>query len=134
MNGRDLRITLGNLLAAELGTYRREDGVSIPAIFLSGSQQVPQQWQITGLECVVIEDPDYDPSPCLASSVVFEKTFTVMLTFYTPGENSEPIIRKIMRVFPYCKMSSSPLTEEEFERIIIDIPATEIVPSLVHLI
>lgn len=134
MNAGQLRKVLGDLLASELGTYKREDGQVIPAIFVTGHQQVPQQWQITGMECIVIEDPDYSPSPCLAASVVFDKMFTVMLTFYTPRGDSSPVIRKIMRVFPYSRMSSSPPTEEEFERIIVDIPDPEIVPSLVRLL
>ena len=91
MNILELRNELATLLAAELGTYTLPNGATTPAIAVrSSGETLPADTTCTGLEVVIIRDPDLTPIPQYTEAGAL-RTWTVFLIDWSDAVDLEPI-------------------------------------------
>ena len=91
MNLLELRNELASLLSASLGTYTLPNGATTPAISVrSSGEALPTGTTVTGLEVVLIRDPDLTPIPQYAEAGAL-RNWTVFLVDWSDATDLEPI-------------------------------------------
>lgn len=141
MNARQLRQNLEILLKYynygrdSGGLYTREpnpsapgfyyqDGTLIgPAFYLQGSQRVPSNWDVKGLEVILEENPKIRQRPMIGSGIIRWQTWTVLMRHYEPGESVMPYQRKVERHFAEdCETVIAQRKDEQlYDRVMLHI-------------
>lgn len=113
-----------------LGSYILPDGSAIPAIYTTGSQGVPSDWRIMGLEAVIEEFPIRAPRAGVGT-VISRKAWRVTLVNYDGSTgNLDKAVERLERRFPDASFSPSPKTDIAYAQYVITIPDTETKPPL----
>jgi hypothetical protein len=95
----ELRTELASLLSASLGTYTLPNGATTPAISVrSSGEALPTGTTVTGLEVVLIRDPDLTPIPQYADSGAL-RSWTVFLIDWSDATDLEPIGAYIVEAY-----------------------------------
>ena len=106
MNLLELRNELEILLAAELGTYTLPNGDTTPAISVrSSGENLPTGTTATGLEVVIIRDPDLTPIPQYADAGAL-RNWTVFLVDWSEAVDLEPIGAYLIEAFAGTQIST----------------------------
>lgn len=106
------------------GIYTLPNGDRIPAVFVTGKDMVPSQWDITGIECVIDEVPGDITSP--GGLVSFER-WNVRFTNYGTKQGTRlatsmlDIRRRLARAFPRDRATYMARTEATYEAITVSI-------------
>jgi hypothetical protein len=106
VNVLELRTELASLLSASLGTYTLPNGSTTPAIAVrSSGQALSAGTTVTGLEVVVIRDPDLTPIPQYAESGAL-RSWTVFLVDWSDAVDLEPIGAYIVEAYAGTAVST----------------------------
>lgn len=106
MNLLELRNELETLLAAELGTYTLPNDATTPAISVrSSGENLPTGTTATGLEVVIIRDPDLTPIPQYSDAGAL-RTWTIFLVDWSDAVDLEPIGAYLIEAFPGTQTST----------------------------
>jgi hypothetical protein len=129
MNISQLRDTITTLLSASpnlIGSYVLPNGTEIPAVYVTGRQGVPSEWEVEGLEVTMGEFPRLSPRPGVGTFQQ-RKEWTVVLVDYLPAsENLRLAGERISRRFPDARFSFTPETDVVYGQYRIIIPDLEI--------
>ena len=128
MNITQLRTTIVTLLSASpnlIGSYVLPNASEIPAMYVTGRQGVPTEWQIKGLEVTMQEFSRLMPSPALGK-FKRRQEWTVMLVDYdTASTNLMTAAERLAGRFPDARFSFSPETDIAYGQYRIIIPDTD---------
>jgi hypothetical protein len=106
VNVLELRTELATLLSASLGTYTLPNGSTTPAIAVrSSGQALSAGTTVTGLEVVVIRDPDLTPIPQYSDSGAL-RAWTVYLVDWSDAVDLEPIGAYIVEAYAGTAVST----------------------------
>ena len=106
MNVLELRTELASLLSASLGTYTLPNGATTPAIAVrSSGDSLSAGTSVTGLEVVIIRDPNLTPIPQYAESGAL-RTWTVFLIDWSDAVDLEPIGAYIIEAYAGTAVST----------------------------
>lgn len=106
MNVLELRTELASLLSASLGTYTLPNGSTTPAIAVrSSGQALSAGTTVTGLEVVIIRDPDLTPIPQYADAGAL-RAWTVFLVDWSDAVDLEPIGAYIVEAYAGTAVST----------------------------
>jgi hypothetical protein len=113
-----------------IGTYTLPNGQAIPAIYMTGTQGVPADWKVQGLEVTMEEMPRRSPMAGVGI-VVSRMAWVVMLVNYNGGTNAlDQAVSRLERVFPDATFSPSPETDIAYGQYRIVIPDVQVRPVL----
>jgi hypothetical protein len=126
-----IRSIVDSTIGSLLGTYVLPNDSQIPALWVRGSQQIPKDWTVNGIECVIDEVPDARNSPTLSKAVFLNKLWTVTLTSFDEAVTLESPRLLLFRVFPdITNVVYSPQTDISFETLKIQIPDYSILSEI----
>lgn len=126
-----IRSIIDSNIGSLLGTYVLPNDAQIPALWVRGSQQIPKDWTVNGIECVIDEVPDTRNSPTLSKAVFLNKLWTVTLTSFDEAITLESSRLLLFRVFPdITNVVYSPQTDISFETLKIQIPDYSILSEI----
>jgi hypothetical protein len=126
-----IRSIIDSHIGSLLGTYVLPNDAQIPALWVRGSQQIPKDWTVNGIECVIDEVPDTRNSPTLSKAVFLNKLWTVTLTSFDEAITLESSRLLLFRVFPdITNVVYSPQTDISFETLKIQIPDYSILSEI----
>lgn len=129
MNNLQLRQKLEAILGCPpnlIGTYTLPNGTTIPAVYMTGTQGVPSDWQVQGMEVTMEESPRRAPTAGVGI-VVSRMAWVVMLVNYNGGTNNlDEAVSRLERVFPDATFSPSPETDVAYGQYRITIPDTQV--------
>lgn len=109
-----------------IGTYTLPNGQTIPAIYMTGTQGVPADWKVQGLEVTMEEMPRRSPTAGVGI-VVSRMAWVVMLVNYNGGTNAlDQAVSRLERVFPDATFSPSPETDIAYGQYRIVIPDVQV--------
>ena len=118
-----IRSIVDSAIGSLLGTYVLPNDSQIPALWVRGSQQIPKDWTVNGIECVIDEVPDARNSPTLSKAVFLNKLWTVTLTSFDEAVTLESPRLLLLRVFPdITNVVYTPQTDITFETLKVQIP------------
>jgi len=113
-----------------IGNYILPNGQAIPAVYITGTQGVPSDWRVQGLEVTMEEFPRRSPQAGVGT-VISRKAWVVMLVNYAGGSTAlDDAVERLERRFPDATFSPSPETDVAYGQYRITIPDTEIKPLL----
>jgi len=102
----ELRTELASLLSASLGTYTLPNGATTPAISVrSSGEALPTGTSVTGLEVVLIRDPDLTPIPQYADAGAL-RSWTVFLIDWSDATDLEPIGAYLVEAYPGTQITT----------------------------
>jgi hypothetical protein len=102
----DLRTELQNLLAPVLGYYTLPNGITTAALAVrSSGESLPAGTTASGLEVVLIRDPDLSPIPQYANAGAI-RTWTVFLIDWSDSVDLEPVGAFLVRTYPGTSVST----------------------------
>jgi hypothetical protein len=126
-----IRSIIDSTIGSLLGTYVLPNDSQIPALWVRGSQQIPKDWTVNGIECVIDEVPDTRNSPTLSKAVFLNKLWTVTLTSFEEAITLESPRLLLFRVFPdITNVVYSPQTDISFETLKVQIPDYSILSEI----
>ncbi len=103
----------------------------IQALYVAGEKGVPETWKAEGIECVILETPDYISRPLLGQAMTI-KRWQIILT----GWNDNPLddcIARLLRYFPGSIVTRLSSPESQlYPRARVTILDEEIQPLLVY--
>lgn len=129
MNITQLREAITELLSGHpnlVGSYILPNSSQIPAIYVVGTQSVPAEWKVSGMEVTMRQHPERLPTP-MVGTVKVTQLWEVILTQYTTTESKvSEAIDRIVRRFPDATLRYFPGDEIAYERCRLVIKDTEI--------
>ncbi len=129
MNNLQLRQKLEAILSCPpnlIGTYTLPNGQTIPAVYMTGTQGVPADWKVQGLEVTMEDSPRRAPVAGVGI-VVSRMAWVVMLVNYSGGTNAlDEAASRLERAFPDATFSPSPETDVAYGQYRITIPDTQV--------
>lgn len=129
MNIAQLRDTLTTLLGASpslIGEYVLPDATRIPAVYVTGRQGVPPEWQVEGLEVTMEEFPRLSPRPGVGTFQQRKEWVVVIVNYDTSSDKLASAAERISRRFPDARLSPTPETDIVYGQYRIVIPDLEI--------
>jgi len=118
-----VRSVIDSVIGTFLGKYNLPDGSTSPALWVRGSQQVPKDWTITGIECVLDQVPEARNVPTMSQAVFLNLFWTVTLTSYDTSVTLENLRLLLFQAFPDMDTAVyTPQTDISFESLKITIP------------
>lgn len=114
------------------GYYTTGSGAVIPAVWVSGTQMVPSNWGIDGIECIIIEATSSEDRP-MTGSILSVEPWDVRFKNRGFKENTEipitlqTIRRRLTRAFPGDSVNYMSRTEATLEEISARIKLTSLV-------
>ena len=105
MTALELADLLKTIIGANLGRYKRANGESFPAfIVLPMDAARPAEYQPTGLECVLREQPRRSPRGMLGGDVNYRNSWSFYLTQWPDAASPntpqiEPAVLELQRYF-----------------------------------
>jgi hypothetical protein len=128
VNITQLRTTIVTLLSVSpnlIGSYVLPNSSEIPAVYVTGRQGVPTEWQVKGLEVTMQEFSRLMPSPALGK-FKRRQEWTVMLVNYdTTSTNLMAAAERLAGRFPDARFSFSPESDIAYGQYRIIIPDTD---------
>lgn len=95
-----LRNQLETLAVDDLGVYTLPNGIQTPAFAVrSPGERLPVGTTVTGLELVLIRNPDLAPISQYAAQAAF-RTWTLFLVNWDHAANLEDVAAKIINTYP----------------------------------
>lgn len=89
MNVYDLRTSLQTLLGSLVGTYTLANGMTTPAVSVRNTgEAMPPGTSVTGLEVIVIRDPELEPVPAYRQQEAFRRWTVYLVDWSNTGGTS----------------------------------------------
>lgn len=95
-----VRALVNSAIGSKLGNYNLPDGSKPLALWVRGQQQVPNDWTITGIECVIDEVPEIRNQPTLSQAVILSTRWPVYLTSYDTAQTLAEVRQLLFQNFP----------------------------------
>lgn len=125
-----IRSLINSAIGSKLGNYNLPDGSTSPALWVRGQQQVPKDWTISGIECVIDEVPEMVNKPTLSQQVLLDVRWTIYLTSYDTAQTLAEVRELLFQWFPDIQ---DPVhvqqTDISFETLKVFIPDYSIQPE-----
>lgn len=125
-----LRLLVNSAIGSQLGNYTLPDGSTSPALWVRGQQQVPKDWTISGIECVIDEVPEIANQPTMSQAVFLSTRWPIYLTSYDTAKNLAEVRELLFQWFPDIQ---DPVhvaqTDISFETLKVFIPDYSIQPE-----
>ena len=126
-----VRSLINLAIGSELGTYTLPDGSTIPALWVRGSQQVPKDWSIDGIECVIDEVPEIRNAPTVSQATIFYTKWPVSITSYDVDTTLNTVRELLFRWFPDIEDPTHvSQTDISYETLKVFIPDYSLKPEL----
>lgn len=129
MNIAQLREVVTELLSASpnlIGTYTLPNGSTLPAVYATGRQSVPNEWKVKGLEVTIEEFASVNPT-AMVGKVKNNKQWTVVLIDYTTNSNAlQAAAERMARRFPDAQFSFRPESDVVYGQYRIRVPDVEL--------
>ena len=129
MNIAQLREVVTELLSASpnlIGTYTLPNNSTLPAVYVTGRQSVPNEWKVKGLEVTIEEFASVNPT-AMVGKVKNNKQWTIVLIDYTTNSNAlQAAAERMARRFPDAQFSFRPESDVVYGQYRIRIPDTEL--------
>ena len=126
-----VRELINSAIGSKLGNYNLPDGSTSPALWVRGQQQVPKDWTVTGIECVIDEVPEIRNQPTLSQAVILSTRWPVYLTSYDTAQTLAEVRQLLFQNFPDIQ---DPVlvaqTDISFETLKVFIPDYSIQPEI----
>lgn len=125
-----IRSLINSAIGSKLGNYNLPDGSTSPALWVRGQQQVPKDWTITGIECVIEEVPEMANQPTLSQQVFLSTRWPVYLTSYDTAQTLAEVRELLFQWFPDIQDPVHvPQTDISYETLKVFIPDYSIQPE-----
>ena len=125
-----IRQLVNSAIGSKLGTYNLPDGSTCPSLLVRGQQQVPKDWTISGIECVIDEVPEMVNQPTLSQQVFLSIRWPIYLTSYDTAQTLAEVRALLFQWFPDIQ---DPVhvaqTDISFEPLKVFIPDYSIQPE-----
>ena len=122
-NVSQVRSLVDSVIGGQLGTYSLPDGSTSPALWVRGSQQVPKDWTVNGIGCVIDEVPEVQNRPTLSKAVFLTQLWSLNLTSYDTTKTLDNVRTLLLRALPdITNTVHSPQTDIAFETLKVTIP------------
>ena len=125
-----IRGLINSAIGSKLGTYNLPDGSTSPALWVRGQQQVPKDWTISGIECVIDEVPKMRNQPTFSQSVILSTRWPIYITSYDTAQTLAEVRELLFQWFPDIQ---DPVhvaqTDISFETLKVFIPDYSIQPE-----
>jgi len=125
-----VRLLVNSAIGSQLGNYTLPDGSTSPALWVRGQQQVPKDWTISGIECVIDEVPEIANQPTLSQAVFLSTRWPIYLTSYDTAKTLAEVRELLFQWFPDIQ---DPVhvaqTDISFETLKVFIPDYSIQPE-----
>jgi len=95
-----IRSLVDSAIGSKIGNYILPDGSTSPALWVRGQQQVPKDWTITGIECVIDEVPEMANQPTLSQAVFLSTRWPIYLTSYDTAQTLAEVRLLLFQWFP----------------------------------
>ena len=129
MNIAQLREVVTELLSASpnlIGTYTLPNSSTLPAVYVTGRQSVPNEWKVKGLEVTIEEFASVNPT-AMVGKVKNNKQWTVVLIDYTTNSNAlQAAAERMARRFPDAQFSFRPESDVVYGQYRIRVPDVEL--------
>ncbi len=125
-----VRSLLDSAIGSKLGSYLLPDGSTTLALWVRGQQQVPKDWTINGIECVIDEVPEMVNQPTMSKAVILSTRWPIYITSYDTAETLADVRELLFQWFPDIQ---DPVhvaqTDISFETLKVFIPDYSIQPE-----
>ena len=128
MNITQLRTTIVTLLSVSpnlIGSYVLPNSSEIPAVYVTGRQGVPTEWQVKGLEVTMQEFSRLMPSPALGKFKRRQEWTVMLVNYNTTSTNLMAAAERLAGRFPDARFSFSPESDIAYGQYRIIIPDTD---------
>jgi hypothetical protein len=128
VNITQLRETIVELLSAApslIGSYVLPDNSEIPAVYVTGRQGVPPEWQVKGLEVTMQEFSRLMPSPALGKFKRRQEWTVILVNYNTASTNLMTAVERLAGRFPDARFSFLPESDIAYGQYRIVIPDTD---------
>lgn len=96
-----LRTELETTLVDVLGTYRLANGATTPAISVrSSGESLPAGTTVTGLECVILRDPELVPIRQYAKEHAFRRWTCYLVQWTDEGVSLQDVAGRLIWAYP----------------------------------
>ncbi|MGB3208663.1 MAG: hypothetical protein WBB28_27050, partial [Crinalium sp.] len=85
---KEIRDAIASALGNELGTYTLTNGSTIPAIYVV-PPQIPSEWKVLGLECVIGRSPEHQSKPIFKNSLAATQLTETWLVYLTQWDTTK---------------------------------------------
>jgi hypothetical protein len=125
-----IRGLINSAIGSRLGNYNLPDGSTSPALWVRGQQQVPKDWTVSGIECVIDEVPEMVNKPTLSQAVILDVRWPINLTSYDTAQTLAEVRELLFQWFPDIQDAVHvPQTDISFETLKVFIPDYSIQPE-----
>jgi hypothetical protein len=128
VNITQLRTSIVTLLSAApslIGSYVLPDNSEIPAVYVTGRQGVPPEWQVKGLEITMQEFSRLMPSPALGKFKRRQEWTVILVNYNTASTNLMTAAERLAGRFPDARFSFLPESDIAYGQYRIVIPDTD---------
>lgn len=129
-NVSQVRGLINSAIGSKLGVYKLPDGTSSPALWVRGQQQVPKDWTVDGIECVIEQVPEMRNRPTFSQAVFLDVRWPIYLTSYNTSQTLSEVRELLFQWFPDIQDPVHvPQTDISFETLKVFIPDYSIQPE-----
>lgn len=111
-----LREALLELFGSELGTYTLPNGTTQPAIYVVGRTQVPADWRVSGIECVLI-NPALIQNLGGVGMLKAKRIWTLQFRCYDITKDLGAVQLLAYRAWPWASPRRLPQTDNTYEQL-----------------
>lgn len=95
------------VVALALGTYTPRGGTSLPAIaVVRRNESLPEGMTVTGLEVVIMANPDYSTQALLTGETALNPQFRLYISEWSPASGLlalQALTQRIIALLPGCR-------------------------------
>jgi len=95
------------VVAQALGTYTPRGGAPLPAIaVVRRNESLPEGVAVTGLEVVILANPDYSTQALLTGETALKPQFRLYISAWSPASNLlalQSLTQRIIALLPGCR-------------------------------
>ena len=126
-----VRELINSAIGSSLGFYNLPDGSTSPALWVRGQQQVPKDWTVSGIECVIDEVPEMTNQPTFSKHVILRIRWPIYLTAHDTDTTLAEVRTLLFQNFPDIQDPVHvPQTDISLETLKVFIPDFELKPEV----
>lgn len=118
-----LRDALLATFGSELGFYTLPSGATVPAIYVVGRQQVPSDWRVSGIECILIDSPPFQPNGGVGT-LIANRVWTVQFRCHDTTRDLAAVRLLAFCAWPSATARHLPQTDNTYEQLTYELVDT----------
>ena len=111
-----LRQGLLDLFGSELGVYTLPNGSTQPALYVVGAQQVPPDWRVSGIECVLLNPPPFQNLGGVGM-LIASRMWTLQFRCFDTTDDLSAVQLLAFRAWPWATPRRLPATDDTYEQL-----------------